>query len=490
MIAPDEAAPAGDVLPLVEPTGATNPPSPPPISYLSLLLFYLPLGFSGLMMTLDSPVVNSVLNRLPNPDTSVAALRVAFSLALVYEASHISMIDASTALSADLRVFRMLRRFYVVMAGVLLLLAGIIVFTPVYDLIVRDLMNIPPEVAGPARIGSVVFLLWPLPIGWRRLYQGALIRHGHPKPVGAGGLVRLGSLAVALAFFGWLGTQVFYIEPAAIAVLAMLVSVTSESVAVHNWTTRVLRNIPETAHNEPALSYRDLSRFVFPLSATSIMSTLTNPVLTAGIASAAVAWASPNGSVVAVASYSIAWSVAFLVYGPTLSMTQASIAWHSSPDPHTRERGPRVIVVAGIVLGLLVALVAFTPLAYLVFTGLLDAPEQTAQAAAMVTRWLVPMPVLGSISFMLRGKLISRGEPGAVRRTQFFDLLAMVAMVLLATNQPIAGLLQGFEAGPMAALAYNIMLCVDIAILLISLRALDNKRGAAPTKGVVAGNDL
>ena len=90
------------------------------VSYVALLLFYLPLGFSGLMMTLDQPVVISALNRLPNPDTSVAALRVAFSLALVYEASHISMIDVSTALSGDLRVFYMLRRFYVVMSGVLL----------------------------------------------------------------------------------------------------------------------------------------------------------------------------------------------------------------------------------------------------------------------------------------------------------------------------------------------------------------------------------
>jgi hypothetical protein len=60
-------------------------------SYKSMLLFYLPLGFSGIMMTLDLPVVNGVLNRFPNPNTSVAALSVAFSLALVYEASHIQM---------------------------------------------------------------------------------------------------------------------------------------------------------------------------------------------------------------------------------------------------------------------------------------------------------------------------------------------------------------------------------------------------------------
>jgi len=98
------------------------------VTYLSLLLFYLPLGFSGLMMTLDLPVVNAVLNRFPNPDTSVAALRVAFSLALVYEASHISIIDVSTALTADRRVFRMLGRFYAVMAVVLLLAASLVVF--------------------------------------------------------------------------------------------------------------------------------------------------------------------------------------------------------------------------------------------------------------------------------------------------------------------------------------------------------------------------
>src|SRR5829696_528319 len=91
------------------PASAVQPPATAnAVSYLSLLLFYLPLGFSGLMMTLDLAIVNGVLNRLPNPDASVAALRVAFSMALVYEAAHISMIDISTALSTDRRMFDVL----------------------------------------------------------------------------------------------------------------------------------------------------------------------------------------------------------------------------------------------------------------------------------------------------------------------------------------------------------------------------------------------
>jgi hypothetical protein len=438
------------------------------VTYLSLLLFYLPLGFSGLMMTLDLPVVNAVLNRLPNPDTSVAALRVAFSLALVYEASHISMIDASTALSSDLTVFRMLRRFYLLMAGVLLVVACVVAFSPLYDLVVLKLMNIPAGVAQAARPAVWAFLLWPIPIGWRRLYQGALIKHGHPKPVGAGGLVRLGALAVGLVFFDWLGTNVVRIEPAAIAVLAMLVSVTAEAVAVHGWTQRVMRSMPETTPGKPQLSYRDLWHFVFPLSGTAIMSTLVQPVLTAGIASAAIAWASPNGSVVAVASYSMAWSVAFLVFGPTLSMTQASIAWHSSPDHQVRERGPRLIIAMGVGLGALMAVATFTPFAYWVFTTLLHTQPQTAVMAVDVARWLVPMPILNAGSFMLRGKLIARHRPRAVRLAQFIDLAAMVTIIVLALLSPW---FHGLPAAPLAAAAYDLMLCVDIAVLTVSLRS-------------------
>jgi len=447
------------------------------VTYVSLLLFYLPLGFSGLMMTLDLPIVNGMLNRLPNPDVSVAALRVAFSMALVYEASHISMIDVSTALSADVRTFMMLRRFYIIMSGILLVVASAIAFSPIYDWIVRDVMNQTETVANAARPAVWAFLLWPIPIGWRRLYQGALIKHGHPKPVGAGGLVRMGSLFVSLLFFGWLGTSVVPMEPAAIAVLAMLVSVTAEAVAVHSWTGRVLRSMPESIPGKPPPTYGRLWRFFFPLSTTAVMSTLVQPVVTAGIATAALAWLSPNGRVVEVASYAIAWSMAFLVFGPTLSMTQASIAWSSSQDPHVREGGPRVIFGVGIALAILMAVFAFTPIAYWIFTVVLDTQPATAAAAVGVAHWLVPMPILHSTSFMLRGKLIARHRPDLVRLAQFIDLVAIVGIIALATGH-LASSFAGAPAAPLAAIAYDLMLAIDIIVLLLCLRFLTRKRDA------------
>ena len=182
-----------------------------------------------------------------------------------------------------------------------------------------------------------------------------------------------------------------------------------------------------------------------------------------------MAWASPNGSVVAVASYAIAWSVAFLVFGPTLSMTQASIAWHGSPDPQVRERGPRVILGVGVGLAALMVVATFTPFAYWLFTTILKAQPQTAVMAAGVARWLVPMPILHAGSFMLRGKLIALHRPRAVRLAQFIDLAAIFLIVLLATSL-LAPLLHGFAAAPLAVVAYNLMLCVDIGVLSLSLR--------------------
>ena len=88
-------------------------------------------------------------------------------------------------------------------------------------------MGIPADVAAAARPTLAVFLLWPMPIGWRRLHQGALIRHGHSRAVGAGATVRVVALLAGLAallagFSGVLGGST-------IGALAMLLSVTAEA---------------------------------------------------------------------------------------------------------------------------------------------------------------------------------------------------------------------------------------------------------------------
>ncbi len=159
-----------------------------------------------------------------------------------------------------------------------------------------------------------------------------------------------------------------------------------------------------------------------------------------------------------------------------MSMTQASIAWRKSPDASVRERGPKVLLGFGIGLAVLMAIASFTPIIYWLFTVPLDAPPDTAALAVDVTRWFIPLPILQAVSFMLRGRLIAMGHPSAVRRAQLIDLVVLFAIVLLATNGPLVSLLHGTAAAPFASLAFDLVLCVDISILVWSLSKVDDRQ--------------
>src|SRR5437762_12762508 len=136
------------------PSGQALRPQTSPLvgpSYRLLLGFLAPLLVTGAMMTLDQPFVNAVLTRLPGAEVALAALVVAFSLALVYEAPHITMTEVGTALATTRQALSLLRRFYGVLALVLLVGGCAVVASPLYDALVRGLMSIPPGVADAAR---------------------------------------------------------------------------------------------------------------------------------------------------------------------------------------------------------------------------------------------------------------------------------------------------------------------------------------------------
>ena len=112
------ARPASAVAPRMAPaTGADDAPG-----YRRLAIFVAPLVFTGLMMTTDTPIANAAMARLPHAQESLAALVIAFSLALVYEAPHIMMIEAGTTLATNRQALSLLRRFY----GRLALVVGVV----------------------------------------------------------------------------------------------------------------------------------------------------------------------------------------------------------------------------------------------------------------------------------------------------------------------------------------------------------------------------
>lgn len=400
-----------------------------------MLALWLPLAASIVMMVLEPSTINIALGRTANPELALAAYGVAFGLALLVEAPIIMLLDASVARSTDLEAFRVIRRF-TLWLGLLVLAIGLVVsLSPLYGLIVVDLMNIPLDVAARARPTMQILSFWPLPIAWRRTYQGVLIRANRTGMITVATGVRLLSLAGAL----FVGLLLVPARGAVVAGVAMDISVTIEAVLI-TWATRsVLRSgffqAVAPADGGAQLTTQGLWRFYRPLAVTSILRQTTRPVLNAGLAAATMA----RGSL---AAWPVGWGFTILIAGPAWSLQQFTTALATNQMAYVRVR--RFALSVSALFSLLLGLVAFTPLYDMVMGGIYNLSPELQALARPAVQLMVLYPLLLGAQSVLRGVLIRSGCTGVVRT-------AMAVNVLVLTIAVVGGVLLPDLTGMMVA---------------------------------------
>jgi Na+-driven multidrug efflux pump len=387
-----------------------------------MLALWVPLAASSVMMVLEPSIINIGLGRTTDAELALAAYGVALSLVFLIEAPIMMLLDASVARSTDRAAFALVRAFAFGL-GFIVTVAGLVLsLTPLYHLIVGNLMNIPPDIAARARPTLQVLSLWSWPIAWRRAHQGLLIRVGRTGIISVATGVRLVVLAGALA----VGLFLWPDQGAVVAGLAMVFSVTVEA-ALITWACRpVLRAsdaAPEAVSgDEPALTMRDLWRFYRPLAMTTILRQTTRPLLSAGIAAAALARAS-------LAAWPVAWGFTILISGPAWSLQQLSTALADSRAAYRRVRG--FTLVLGALLSLVLALVAFTPLYSVVMGGVYNLSPELQRLARPAVQLMAIYPLLLGAGALLRGVLIRGGSTGAVRTAMTVNVLTLAATLVV-----------------------------------------------------------
>jgi hypothetical protein len=317
------------------------------------------------------------------------------------------------------------RRFTLLVSLAVVALGLVVSFTPLYDLIVRGLMDIPEDVAALARPTLQVLSLWPLSIGWRRSHQGVLIRAGQTTIITAATGVRLLTLVATLLA----GMILWPHAGAVVAGLAMNVSVLFEAVLVTAATSTALRRhliepAAATAGSEH-LTLGGLVKFYRPLIATSLFRQCVQPILSAGIAAAVMGRAS-------LAAWPVAWGLATLITGPAWSLQQLSAAL--SADRPSFVQVARFSLGLSAMLSLLLAGVAFTPLYELAMGEIYNLSTDLQTLARPAVQLLVLLPILQGSQSLLRGALIRGGSTGTVRTAMILDVLALVAVVLIGVH--------------------------------------------------------
>ena len=120
-----------------------------------VLKTWLPLLGSWMLMSIELPIITSIIARLANPEINLAAYGgVVYPLALIIEAPIVMILAASTALSKDWASYQRLKKYTLIIGISMSALHLIIAVTPLYYFIVEVLLHVPPEVVEPARWGG------------------------------------------------------------------------------------------------------------------------------------------------------------------------------------------------------------------------------------------------------------------------------------------------------------------------------------------------
>ena len=248
--------------------------------------FWAPLAATWLMMAVEGPFITAVIARAGEAAVNLAAFGVAFALAMLLESPVILLLSASTALVHDTASYARLRNFTWALCGLVTLLWAVVMAPPVFAWVGGSLMGLPPEVAHRANVACAVLLPWPAAIGYRRFYQGLLIRSGRTRMVAYGTVTRLTAMVTTALAVSATGTG----RGALLGAMALSSGVVVEAAASRFMARRSLRELaPTPAGAVPVMwgtaglpmTYAAVTRFYVPLALTSLLQLGVNPLVAA-----------------------------------------------------------------------------------------------------------------------------------------------------------------------------------------------------------------
>jgi hypothetical protein len=414
-------------------------------------------------MMMQGPVIQAAIARLPEMKTMLAATGIVISLSVTIESPVIMLLATSTALVTSARAYRVLRRFALNLTILLTIVAASIAFVdPIYNWLVPGLMGIPAHIAEVTQPGMQIMTFWSMAIGWRRFYQGILIRFEQTRWVGYGTVVRLVAVAVTafslVIFSDWSGVIVGGCTwmTGVLAELMFIYFIARSTVKTH------LSGLDDP--NQAQLSYRDVVRYHTPLAATSLLTLLAQPMIGAGLAR--MVFPEEN-----LAAWPIIFTIWLFFRSFGLALPEVVLAMFNGSETLSPLRRFCMRVATGSSLAL--AVMIFSPMItfYLLYiTGVTTELVQFIIPGAVVGLFI---PALQAIQSWLRGVLMVAKVTGDIYWGMGFNLVATGLLL-------VAGVMWQAPGAPVAAVALTMGMIVENIYLWQRVKPVQVKLQLAP----------
>ncbi len=378
------------------------------------------------MMAFEQPFLVAVIARLDDAKYNLAAFGIAFSFALIVEAPVIMLMSASTALVKDRDSYRKLKRFTDVLNISIVAVQLILLIPPVFNFIVRDLMDVPQNVARLTYYALLLLILWPPAIGYRRFYQGILIRNNLTRRVTYGTLVRLSVIALAGFILYFAGIEGAYVGAATLSAAVFCEAIASWLMA-RKTVKRILNDeIPEldsTRNKNEKIGYKFITRFYTPLALTSLLSLGVHPFVTFFLGRS-------NMAIESLAVLPVVNSLVFIFRSMGLSYQEVNIAL-------VGERKQNYSILRnyafnmGMVVTVILGLIAFTPLAQIWFIKVSGLTTELADLAYLPLKILLVLPAMSILLSFQRSTLVNANNTRPISIATGIELIMIILVLLI-----------------------------------------------------------
>ncbi len=408
-----------------------------PLSARTALKYWLPLEATWLMMAFEGPFLAAIIARLADPKINLAAFGVATSLAWIIESPIVMMLSASNALVRDKVAYLRLRKFsYALNTGVTLIM-GLLIWPPVFRLISRGIIGLPEDVARLSGQTMIFLLLWPAAIGYRRFYQGILIRQGKPRAVAWGTVIRLATMAAT----GLALSALFRLPGALVGGGALGLGVIAEAAASRFMARGAVRRLcaesDETCAFGRSLTLEKVSRFYVPLALTSFLSFSVHPLTSFFLGRSRM-------PIESLAVMPVIMGLAFIFRTGGIAVQEVVIALAGDRGEH-KPLLRRMTGWIGLIGTLGLGLVVLSPLAPVWMRTISGLSPELADFALLPARLLLLLPILEATLGYRRGVLVRAHDTNPIAAAVIVQIV-LIAAVFGLTVGPF-GMIGAVAAG-------------------------------------------
>ena len=378
-----------------------------------------------IMMTVEAPFLAAVIARLNNPKYNLAAFGLAYSIAMFFESPIIMIMSASTALVRDRNSFIKLRNFTYVLNGMITFLMLVTLIPPIFRFLFEGVIGLPEIVSSKTQVACLILFLWPAAIGYRRFYQGILIRNNLTRRVSYGTIIRLASMAIT-ALVAYL---MFEIGGAYVGAISLSAGVFAEAIAsrlmVKNLVNQLLKNEGNSSEETP-LSYKDIIDFYTPLAASSMLSLGIRPLVTFFMGRSLFA-------IESLAVFPVIYGLVAMFFTFGWSLQETCIALIGQQFENFKRLKNFALGLGLFATGGLF-LIAFTPLSTVWFQDISGLSTELTNFSTSPTRIIAIIPLLHVLVCFLQSSLIAGRFTRAVIKSTAIEVTAIVLFLFIGIH--------------------------------------------------------